>query len=79
MLKKEELKNYITGELEQIGCKNINFSNGETGLLVVSFDCDNLISFRKEIEGWNYTGIQLNLDKKESTDGKYKIEFRKIV
>lgn len=74
---KEELKNYIINELNQMGCKNIKFLNGEDNVVLVFFDCDNLISFRKRIPGWGYSGIQLNTEKREDGFGKYKIEFRK--
>lgn len=79
---KEELKNYIIKELEQMGCRNIEFLDGEDNLAIVFFDCDNLISFRKEIPDWENSGIQLNPESKE-VEGKgrgrrYKIEFKKI-
>ncbi len=74
---KEELKKYIINELSQMGCKNIRFANGEDDFVVVFFDCDNLISFKKEISEWNYSGIQFNFNKIEPMDGRYKIEFRK--
>ena len=72
---KGDLKKYIGDELEKMGCKNIVFSNGKPDFAAVFFDCDNLISFRKEISGWKYNGIQLNTEKEVS--GKYKIEFFK--
>ena len=75
---KEGLKTYIIDELQKMGCKNVKFSNGESDFAVVFFDCDNLISFRQEIPDWKYAGIQLNTEKKEADEGKYKIEFRKI-
>ena len=74
---KEKLKEYITNELGQMGCKNIRFDNGDDNVAVVFFDCDNLISFRKEIPEWSYSGIQFNFKKIQTTDGKYKIEFKK--
>ena len=78
---KQELKEFIVKELEQMECKNIEFSNGEENLTIVFFDCDNLISFRKEIPGWANSGIQLNIENKEGEEKgkerKYKIEFRK--
>lgn len=74
---KEELKNYIIKELHQMGCQNVRFANGEDNFAVVFFDCDNLISFRKGIPEWSYSGIQFNFNKIEPTDGRYKIEFRK--
>ncbi len=79
---KEELKEYIIKELEQMGCRNIEFSNGEDNLAIVFFDCDNLISFRKEIPDWENSGIQLNTESEEVEEKgrgrKYKIEFKKI-
>lgn len=74
---KEELKKYITDELHQMGCRNIRFANGEDNFAVVFFDCDNLISFKREIPEWSYSGIQFNFKKIEIMDGRYKIEFRK--
>ena len=75
---KEELKNYIISELNKMGCRNVKFSNGEDDFAVVFFDCDNLISFRQEIPDWKYAGIQLNTEKNDENNRKYKIEFRKI-
>lgn len=75
---KEELKKYITNELEHMECKNIKFLNGEDDFMIVFFDCDNLISFRRTIPEWEYLGIELNKEKREEGLGKYKIEFKKI-
>lgn len=78
---KEELKTYIIKELEQMGCRDIEFFNGEENFAIVFFNCDNLISFRKEIPDWENSGIQLNAESKEGEEKgkgrKYKIEFRK--
>ena len=74
---KDELKEYIRGELEQMGCKDVAFSNGEENFAAVLFNCENLISFRQETPGWKNFGIQLNAGDKDGTKRKYRIEFRK--
>lgn len=73
-MNKEDLKTRVKEILTNMGYTNITFSNGEEGLLVVSFDSRELTSFNAELPGWNYSGIQLNT----GANGQYKIEFRKI-
>lgn len=70
---KEELKIKVKEILESMGYTDIEFSNGEESLLVVSFNAKELTSFIAELPGWNYTGIQLDTTRKH----QYKIELRK--
>lgn len=74
-MNKEDLKNKVKEVLLNMGYTNIAFSNGEENLLVASFDSTEITSFKTELEGWIYSGIQLNT----GVSGQYKIEFRKTV
>lgn len=72
---KDELKIKIGEVLDKMGCTEIEFSNGTPSFAVVKFNCPTLISFKANLEGWAYSGIQIN-----NLGGlqKYKIEFKKI-
>lgn len=70
---KEEFKTKIINMLKKMGCKNIDFSNGQENKATVKFDCDILLSFTIDLQEWKYSGIQLN----DNGHQKYKIEFSK--
>lgn len=72
-MEKEELKKQVEAILTGMGYTKIVFSNGEEGLLIASFDANELTSFNTELVGWTYSGIQLD----PTATGRYKIEFRK--
>lgn len=74
-MNKEDLKIKVQEVLISMGYTNITFSNGEENLLVVSFDSMELTSFKADLSGWTYSGIQLNT----SGQRQYKIEFRKTL
>jgi hypothetical protein len=71
---KEKLKAQIQDILTGMGYTEITFSNGEENLLVASFSARELTSFNTQLEGWTYSGIQLD----PVGGGRYKIEFRKV-
>lgn len=73
-MKKEELKKKIKEVLENIGCKDIIFSDDGESTMNVLFNCEEVISFKTETPGWTYSGIQLD----ESKTRQYKIYFRKL-
>lgn len=72
-MEKGELKKQVEIILTSMGYTGITFSNGEEDLLVVSFDAKELTSFKMDLKGWTYSGIQLD----PASSGRYKIEFRK--
>ena len=73
-MNKEQLKAKVEEILKSMGYTDIVFSNGEESLLVVSFNSSELTSFKADLPGWSYSGIQLN----DTVSGRYKIEFKKI-
>ncbi|QQG47515.1 MAG: hypothetical protein HY044_00255 [Candidatus Woesebacteria bacterium] len=74
-MNKEDLIKKVTEILTNMGYTNIDFSNGEENLLIVSFDSKELTSFKADLPGWTYSGIQIN----NTGKGQYKIEFRKLL
>ena len=74
-MNKEELKTKVQEILINMGYTDVTFSNGEESLLIVSFNSKELTSFKADIPGWSYSGIQLNVNGL----GHYKIEFRKML
>lgn len=78
---KPELKDKITNMLDRMNCKDVSLSNGEDDKAVARFNCEIVISFKADLEGWTYSGIQLNdpeIQAGETPKRKYKIEFTKI-
>lgn len=73
-MNKEQLKKQVQEILTNMGYADIIFSNGPEDLLIVSFNSEEITSFKAELPGWNYSGIQLDTSGK----GRYKIEFRKL-
>lgn len=71
----ENLKEIVADKLKQMGCSNINIEQMENDTIIVTFDCNEITSFKAEIAGWKYSGIGLS---DNETSGKYKIEFQKI-
>lgn len=74
-MNKEELKAKVQEILTSMGYTDVAFSNGEESLLIVSFNSKELTSFKADLPGWSYSGIQLDA----TGLGQYKIEFRKIL
>ena len=73
-LNQEELKVEITKALQNMGCSDILFSVSKDDLIVVVFDCKELTSFKMELPGWTYSGIQLD----PTRTRQYKIDFIRI-
>lgn len=73
-MNKEDLKSQIQGILTNMGYTSITFSNGPENIVVASFDAKELTSFKTELAGWTYSGIQLDM----TGSRQYRIEFRKV-
>lgn len=73
-LNQQELRTEITKTLESMGCSNISFLDPKDELIVVVFDCKELTSFKTELLGWKYSGIQLD----STHTRQYKIDFIRI-
>ena len=73
-LNQEELKTEITKALQNMGCSDILFSIPTDDLIMVAFDCKELTSFKIELSGWTYSGIQLDT----AHARQYKIDFKRI-
>jgi hypothetical protein len=73
-LNQQELKTEITKALESMGCSDILFLDSKDDLLVAVFNCKELTSFKLELPGWKYSGIQLD----STHTRQYKIEFVRI-
>jgi len=72
-MNKEKLKEIVGEILEKMNCKNIFYiDNGEDSLSVL-FDSSEVISFKAETPGWQYSGIQLD----ETKQHEFKIKFEK--
>ncbi len=71
---KEQLKEKVREILEKTGCMNLIFlENGEDSLSVL-FDSKDVISFKGEMPGWEYSGIQVD----ETGKHEFKITFKKL-
>ncbi len=70
----EEAKRIIEEVLKNMGGENISFQETkDKNLIIVLFNCKEITSFVTNIQGWTYSGIQL-----DPTGGhQYKIEFKK--
>jgi len=71
----EELKKTVEKTLKEMGCTRIQLietSNKEG--VTATFDCKTLTSFKAEISGWTFSGI--NLD--PTSVRQYKIDFIKL-
>jgi len=73
-MEKEEAKKIIRETITNMGGENIDFpESDDKNSMVVLFNCKEITSFVANIQGWTYSGIQLDL-----TNGhQYKIEFKK--
>lgn len=70
-MEKEELKNIVKKVLEDLGAKDVQFKDIGLDKVVAIFNWEKIVSFKAEINGWKYTGIQLDSTKER----QYKIEF----
>ena len=70
----EELKKEVEKVLINMSCTDILFPDPQDKLLVATFNCKELISFKANLPGWNYSGIHLDPTKNRG----YKIDFQKI-
>lgn len=70
----EELKKEVEKVLANMSCTDILFPDPKDNLLVVIFNCKELISFKADLPGWIYSGIHLDPTKTRV----YKIDFQKI-
>ena len=50
----------INKRLLEMVCKNISIEQESDNAVVARFDCEDLTSFSKSIEGWIQLGIELN-------------------
>jgi len=69
----ENLKKKVKELLINMDCTDITFPDPKEDLLVVTFNCKNLLSFKAELEGWTYSGIHLD----PTSNRQYKIDFIK--
>ncbi len=60
LLSQEELKIEVTKTLENMGCSDILFPNPTDSLIIAVFNCKELTSFKMDLPGWIYSGIQLD-------------------
>ena len=71
-MEKEELKQQVKKTLEELGAKDIQFlEDGDK--VIASFNWEKVVSFKVILDGWKYTGIQLD----PTRERQYKIEFYK--
>lgn len=73
MKEAEEVKKIVANKLKEMGCTDITFPDSKENLIVATFNCKNLTSFKGIIEGWTYSGIHLDPTGKR----QYKIDFIK--
>ncbi len=73
-LNQQELKVEITKALENMGCSDVSFLDSRDELIIVVFNCKELTSFKMELPGWKYSGIQLD----STQTRQYKIDFIKV-
>ena len=74
MLNQEELKREVIKALENMGCSDILFPNPKDELMVAVFNCKELTSFKMDLTGWAYSGIQLD----PTHTRQYKIDFARV-
>ena len=67
----DELKTEVSRTLENMGCNDILFQNITDLLVTVVFNCKELTSFKMDLPGWIYSGIQLDLTRTR----QYRITF----
>lgn len=70
----EELKTEVEKVLVNMSCTDILFPDSKDNLLIATFNCKELISFKADLPGWAYSGIHLDPTKIRG----YKIDFKKI-
>jgi len=69
-----DTQNEIRARLQGMGCADILIREVNEDLISATFNCKDLTSFKERIDGWSYTGIELD----ESKQREYKITFRKV-
>jgi len=74
-MNKEEVKLEIERKLTDMGCENVTFNGNDDNLLIALFDCKEVTSFKADLPGWIYSGIQLDPTRAR----QYKIDFTKKV
>ena len=72
-LTKEEAQKEIEKKLMEKGCTEVFFTDPKDDLLVVLFNCKELTSFTNIINGWSYSGIQIDSSKQR----QYRINFKR--
>ncbi len=71
---KEQAQGKIKEVLEKMGCTDIIFK--DTGAdFYVAFNSKEVTSFVANVDGWRYSGVQLD----GSDERQYKIDFKKIM
>ncbi len=69
----EVLKKTVERILVNMECTDLTFPDPKTNLVVVTFNCKNLTSFKADLPGWTYSGIHLD----PTGNRQYKIDFIK--
>ena len=62
---------WVSEQLTEMGGTDITFPDSKDNLIVATFNCKNLTSFKAIIEGWTYSGIHLD----PTSNRQYKIDF----
>ena len=70
---KEQVQKKIKGVLEKMGCTDVIFKDVEQGLFYVAFNSKEVTSFVVDMDGWKYSGVQLDV----SGERQFKIDFKK--
>lgn len=73
-MKSEDLQKTVKEHLERMGCTDVVFPDPKEDLVVATFNCKEVTSFVSDIEGWTYSGIQLD----PTNNRQFKIDFRKL-
>ncbi len=72
-MNKEQAQEKIKDILEKMGYSDIIFREIESGFCA-AFNSEEVTSFVTDIEGWKYSGVQLDPLKER----QYKIDFKKL-
>lgn len=73
-MNKEELIKTVEQTLTNMGCTDIIFPDPKDDVIVATFNCKVLTSFKASLEGWTYSGIHLD----PTNNRQYKIDFIKV-
>lgn len=73
-MNKEVIQEKIKEILEKMGSTDVSFTDIGPDSFFVAFNSKEVTSFVADIDGWKYSGVQLNA----SGERPYKIDFQKI-